>query len=43
MGASEDNLGGHLLVYNKMEMIDSVQNFIRGVITLQGVELSNMG
>jgi len=34
IGINEDNLGGHLLVYNKMEMFDSVQTFIRGVITL---------
>ena len=38
MGLSEDNLGGHLLVYNKMEMVNSLPSYIRGVVTISGVE-----
>jgi hypothetical protein len=43
MGMPEDNLGGHLLVYSKLEVDAGVSIFIRGVITLSGVELENMG
>ena len=43
IGVSEDNLGGHLLVYGKMEMRNGEATFFRGVVTLTGVEFFNMG
>ena len=43
IGVSEDNLGGHLLVYGKMEMRNDKATFFRGVVTLSGVEFFNMG
>jgi len=43
IGVSEDNLGGHLLVYGKMEMRNGEATFFRGVVTLSGVEFDNMG